>query len=688
MSQKPIPTGAETSTVLELRERLAHRPEEHGVVDGQRQALGELDREGEVVGVEHPPRSARGSERHRSERAAAGDERRRQERGRGEPPVQLPMLLVERDLVERGVGPLGLEQRLPAGDDARNGMLRIAEDGPAGAKLVERPLALGIRVDVDDVVERPVLVHQVDEAVVGDRGHEQARDRQQRVFDVGGGRQRPPRVGEHAEPLVVPPAARQLVKDVDHEVAGTVIVDDGRRAHERPAALAGCGDPVADRPLDLATGLGCEAARQLAPWERRGSVAVEQLETLDDRRRRRVDEILGGVEAGQLRGDVIGEDDRALAILDGDPVGRALDDRLELVPRDAHRILGPSALDGGRDVAGDRNREPDVLAREGGRPVGVEDEAPEDRAGVDERHEQHRADALVAHRVVQLRDLGVEQDVVDDERLGVGDPALPRRAPLDVGAVGLGDAAPGAEVDRVARVEEDDGAAGDAECTFERVEGGTEDLVQRPGRGDGAGKGEHGSELVGVAHELAVDAAPVDGRGAEARNPAERLLRGLVEPAVEGVGELDPAEPASLPIEKRLLEPAAGVGAREHRVVPARVPLGDRGGDRRRLAALARQGHERGVGPGGRPGLFGEVDQDRVQVHRGACSCALAPPCVSYGAHPFFAYGHGVPPGSRSALMLQTRGYTAMPRGPLAQLVEQGTLNPKVEGSNPSRPMP
>ena len=32
------------------------------------------------------------------------------------------------------------------------------------------------------------------------------------------------------------------------------------------------------------------------------------------------------------------------------------------------------------------------------------------------------------------------------------------------------------------------------------------------------------------------------------------------------------------------------------------------------------------------------------------------------------------------------RGYTAR-RGPLAQLVEQGTLNPKVEGSNPSRPI-
>src|SRR5438132_5651344 len=32
-------------------------------------------------------------------------------------------------------------------------------------------------------------------------------------------------------------------------------------------------------------------------------------------------------------------------------------------------------------------------------------------------------------------------------------------------------------------------------------------------------------------------------------------------------------------------------------------------------------------------------------------------------------------------------GYTTHPLGPLAQLVEQGTLNPKVEGSNPSRPI-
>jgi hypothetical protein len=34
------------------------------------------------------------------------------------------------------------------------------------------------------------------------------------------------------------------------------------------------------------------------------------------------------------------------------------------------------------------------------------------------------------------------------------------------------------------------------------------------------------------------------------------------------------------------------------------------------------------------------------------------------------------------------RGYNDRPRGPLAQLVEQGTLNPKVAGSIPARPTP
>src|SRR5207302_9856111 len=41
-------------------------------------------------------------------------------------------------------------------------------------------------------------------------------------------------------------------------------------------------------------------------------------------------------------------------------------------------------------------------------------------------------------------------------------------------------------------------------------------------------------------------------------------------------------------------------------------------------------------------------------------------------------------PGSRPGVSAPRLDWK--PRGPLAQLVEQGTLNPKVEGSNPSRP--
>src|SRR5918996_1104310 len=37
-------------------------------------------------------------------------------------------------------------------------------------------------------------------------------------------------------------------------------------------------------------------------------------------------------------------------------------------------------------------------------------------------------------------------------------------------------------------------------------------------------------------------------------------------------------------------------------------------------------------------------------------------------------------------LLTAQHGYTAIRLGPLAQLVEQGTLNPKVAGSIPARP--
>ena len=46
-----------------------------------------------------------------------------------------------------------------------------------------------------------------------------------------------------------------------------------------------------------------------------------------------------------------------------------------------------------------------------------------------------------------------------------------------------------------------------------------------------------------------------------------------------------------------------------------------------------------------------------------------------------------LPRRARSSRPRPDGGYTSDPLGPLAQLVEQGTLNPKVEGSNPSRPI-
>ena len=42
----------------------------------------------------------------------------------------------------------------------------------------------------------------------------------------------------------------------------------------------------------------------------------------------------------------------------------------------------------------------------------------------------------------------------------------------------------------------------------------------------------------------------------------------------------------------------------------------------------------------------------------------------------------------RARLLTLHPGYTSLPLGPLAQLVEQGTLNPKVAGSIPARPTP
>ena len=48
--------------------------------------------------------------------------------------------------------------------------------------------------------------------------------------------------------------------------------------------------------------------------------------------------------------------------------------------------------------------------------------------------------------------------------------------------------------------------------------------------------------------------------------------------------------------------------------------------------------------------------------------------------------GLGERVGAAHGMILRTRGSSLVHAGSLAQLVEQGTFNPKVEGSTPSRP--
>ena len=74
----------------------------------------------------------------------------------------------------------------------------------------------------------------------------------------------------------------------------------------------------------------------------------------------------------------------------------------------------------------------------------------------------------------------------------------------------------------------------------------------------------------------------------------------------------------------------------------------------------------------------------RHRRRRRSPPCGESSPCapgasLHDGARAIWIKGSGSP--------RRRRGYTSARPGPLAQLVEQGTLNPKVEGSNPSRPI-
>ena len=115
----PLPLGH-----LGLRLRVEHR-----VVDREGGALGELEREREILVIQAPAGVHGRAHRDRTEGATARHERDGQERRRPELPVQPAVLLVERDVVERRLRPLGLEVRLVGRDDARHGVRRVSSTG-------------------------------------------------------------------------------------------------------------------------------------------------------------------------------------------------------------------------------------------------------------------------------------------------------------------------------------------------------------------------------------------------------------------------------------------------------------------------------------------------------------------------------------------------------------------------------
>ena len=291
------------------------------------------------------------------------------------------------------------------------------------------------------VLQRPVGCEPVDEAVVRDRRHDEPRDLRQRLVDVERRRQRATGVGEHPQPLLGAALLREVVEDVDRHPHIAAVIEHGRGADDRPAPLAAVPEAVLQLPLRLAALHERDPARQLCERQRI-AVLVEDLEPSDDLLAGRGEELRERVEAAERRRGLVRVDDPAVRGLRGDAVGDTAKDRLELRTGLADAILGAPAMRCGGDVARHRLGDADVRRRERAGTVAVQHEAPERAAGLDERDERHRTDALGAECVVQLGDLVVFEHVVHDEHGRIGGAALPRESPADGQPVVLREAAP------------------------------------------------------------------------------------------------------------------------------------------------------------------------------------------------------------------------------------------------------
>jgi hypothetical protein len=107
-------------------------------------------------------------------------------------------------------------------------------------------------VHVRDLGQRAVVREQVDQAVVGDGRDEEAGGLASVSFTASDEDSVRADVGEHAQPVACAPLLGQVVKDVDRERRPAVLAEHGRRAHERPAALAAVAEAVLHDALALA----------------------------------------------------------------------------------------------------------------------------------------------------------------------------------------------------------------------------------------------------------------------------------------------------------------------------------------------------------------------------------------------------------------------------------------------------
>ena len=157
------------------------------------------------------------------------------------------MLFVDSRVRER-LSPCILDQqRLAARKHLRDGVRLVLLRRVASPQLAEQLFTLGISVRDHNLPEAClVLADRVHDAVVGDPGDEQVAKVGERCLVVERGGEERARLRQETDARLGDPLVGDVVKDVDHEVHLARIVQERRRAEDRPALVASREDAIAE----------------------------------------------------------------------------------------------------------------------------------------------------------------------------------------------------------------------------------------------------------------------------------------------------------------------------------------------------------------------------------------------------------------------------------------------------------